>query len=140
MQFRMGSHALPVEQGRLARPAIRWHCTGLLCATPRHCDEKQSAFHCDLSMKGTLFFIAPNFSTSAATFGHCTKMVTVPCTVLCGAATRRLCLFSTWLMAPPRHVHIGQCWLNGLLCVCVSLSPSLFLSLSPSLLSHHVSI
>ena len=25
MQFRMGSHALPVEQGRLARPAISRH-------------------------------------------------------------------------------------------------------------------
>ena len=34
MQFRMGSHALPVEQGRLARPAIPRHlrrCT--LCET-----------------------------------------------------------------------------------------------------------
>ena len=31
MQFRMGSHALPVEQGRLARPAIS---AAALCARP----------------------------------------------------------------------------------------------------------
>ena len=40
MQFRMGSHALPVEQSRLARPAIPRHlrrCT--LCETRAWGDE-----------------------------------------------------------------------------------------------------
>ena len=45
MQFRMGSHALPVEQGRLARPAIPRHlrrCT--LCET-RELAEREREFH-----------------------------------------------------------------------------------------------
>ena len=48
MQFRMGSHALPVEQGRLAEPAVPRHlrrCT--LCGTRA------------LGMNGILFLTAP---------------------------------------------------------------------------------
>ena len=47
MQFCMGSHALPVEQGRLARPAIPWHlrrCT--LCETMALVDERHFVFDC----------------------------------------------------------------------------------------------
>ena len=47
MQFRMGSHALPVEQGRLARPAIPRHlrrCT--LCETRAWGDERHFVFDC----------------------------------------------------------------------------------------------
>ena len=47
MQFRMGSHALPAEQGRLARPAIPWHlrrCT--LCETKALGDERHFVFDC----------------------------------------------------------------------------------------------
>ena len=47
MQFRMGSGALPVEQGRLARPAIPRHlprCT--LCETSLLGDERHFVFDC----------------------------------------------------------------------------------------------
>ena len=47
MQFRMGPHALPVEQGRLARPAIPWHlrrCT--LCETRALENERHFVFDC----------------------------------------------------------------------------------------------
>ena len=47
MQFRMGSHALPVEQGRLARPAVPRHlrrCT--LCGTRALGDERHFVFDC----------------------------------------------------------------------------------------------
>ena len=47
MQFRMGSHALLVEQGRLARPAIPRHlrrCT--LCETRALGDERHFVFDC----------------------------------------------------------------------------------------------
>ena len=47
MQFRMGSHALPVEQGRLARPAIPRHlrCCNL-CETKAFGDERHFVFDC----------------------------------------------------------------------------------------------
>ena len=47
MQFRMGSHALPVEQGRFARPAVPRHlrrCT--LCHTRAVGDERHYVFDC----------------------------------------------------------------------------------------------
>ena len=47
MQFRMGSHSLPVEQGRLARPAIPRHlrrCT--FCDTGAPGDERHLVFDC----------------------------------------------------------------------------------------------
>ena len=47
MQFRMGSHALPVEQGRLVRPAVPRHlrrCT--LCGTRALGDEWHFVFDC----------------------------------------------------------------------------------------------
>ena len=47
MQFRMGSHALPVEQGRLAKPAVPRHlrrCT--LCGTRALGDERHFVFDC----------------------------------------------------------------------------------------------
>ena len=47
MQFCMGSHALPVEQGRFARPAIPRHlrhCT--LCKTRALGDERHFVFDC----------------------------------------------------------------------------------------------
>ena len=47
MQIRMGSHALPVEQGRLARPAVPRHlrrCT--LCKTGALGNERHFGFDC----------------------------------------------------------------------------------------------
>ena len=47
MQFRMGSHSLPVEQGRLARPAIPRHlrrCT--FCEAGALGDERHLVFDC----------------------------------------------------------------------------------------------
>ena len=47
MQFRMGSHALPVEQGRLAKPAVPRHlrrCT--LCGTRALGDGRHFVFDC----------------------------------------------------------------------------------------------
>ena len=47
MQFRMGSHALPVEQGRLAKPAVPRHlCRCTLCGTRALGDERHFVFDC----------------------------------------------------------------------------------------------
>ena len=46
MQFRMGSHALPVEQGSLARPAIPRHLRCTLCETRALGDERHFVFDC----------------------------------------------------------------------------------------------
>ena len=47
MQFRMGSHALPVEQGRLARPAIPGHLRRCnLCETRALGHERHFVFYC----------------------------------------------------------------------------------------------
>ena len=96
IQLRTGSHALPVEQGRLARPAIPRHlrhCT--LCQTRTLGDERHTMFDSK---------ILPTF---AARFGHVTRMPTVPCSILCGTRTRRLSAIaqqplSTWLMTQIR--------------------------------------
>ena len=47
MRFRMGSHALPVAEGRLAKPAVPRHlrrCT--LCRTRALGDERHFVFDC----------------------------------------------------------------------------------------------
>ena len=47
MQFRMGSHTLPVEQGRLARPAVhRPPCRCTLCGIRALGDERHFVFDC----------------------------------------------------------------------------------------------
>ena len=79
MQFRMGSHALPVEQGRLAKPAVPGISAAALCAGPGH-----------WGMNGILFLTAPILPTFVASFGRCIKMLMVPCSVLCGTRTRKL--------------------------------------------------
>ena len=78
MQFRMGSHALPVEQGRLSLPSPGISAAAL-CAGPGH-----------WGMNGILFLTAPLLPTFVASFGHCIKMLMVPCSVLCGTRTRKL--------------------------------------------------
>ena len=116
MQYRMGSHALPVEQGRLARPAIPRHlrrCTW--CESRALGDERHFVFDCPhfahirrqfrslyqdadgtmqclvwhrlCSNELTLFH---PFSLSAFSLGcqGCCKLSFVPS--LCGTRTRRL--------------------------------------------------
>ena len=50
MQFWMGSHSLPVEQGRLARPMVprrvRTLCRCTLCSTHAIGDEQHYVFDC----------------------------------------------------------------------------------------------
>ena len=81
MQFRMGSHALPVERGRLAKPAVPRHlrrCT--LCGTRALGDERHFVFDC------------PHFAHIRRQFRSLVviKMLMVPCSVLCGTRTRKL--------------------------------------------------
>ena len=79
MQFRMGSHALPVELGRLATPTIPSISAAALCARPGH-----------WGMKGILCLTALILSTFAAVLVRCIKMLMVPCIGLCSTRTRRL--------------------------------------------------
>ena len=75
MQFRMGSHALPVEQGRLAKPAVPGISAVALCAGPGH-----------WGMNGILFLTAlvlPKFVASRSGWYH---------TVLCVAQGPEGCL------------------------------------------------
>ena len=94
MHFRMGSHASPVEQGWLAKPAVPRHlrrCT--LCRTRACGDERHFVFDC------------PHFAHIRRQFGRCIKMLMVPCSVLCGTRTRKLFAIalrpsSIWLTTP----------------------------------------
>ena len=89
MQFCMGSHALHVERRRLAEPAIPRHlrrCT--LCENPALGHDRHFVFGCQ---------------HLAHSLRHCTKMLTVSCSILCGTRTRRVSAiaqqpFSTSLM------------------------------------------
>ena len=93
MQFRMGSHALPVEQGRLAKPAVPRHlrrCT--LCGTRALGDERHFVSDC------------PHFAHIRRQFRSLYQ--DAPC-VLCGTRTRRLSAIawrpsSMWLMTPTK--------------------------------------
>ena len=115
MQFRMGSHALPAEQGRLATPAIPRHlCRCSLCVRPGRWE-----------MRGILFLNALILPTFAATFVRCTKRLMVPCSVLYGTRTRRLFAtawqpFSTWLMTPTKtcpHKPMMAEWTSEILSI-----------------------
>ena len=83
MRFRMGSHALPGEQGRLAIPAIPRHlrrCTS--CETRSLGDERHFVFDCP-----HFAHICRQFCSSC---NDCINLLMVPCSVLCGTRTRRL--------------------------------------------------
>ena len=79
MRFPMASHALPVEQGRLARPVIPWHlrCCSL-CKTGHR------------GMKGILFLIAPILPTFAASLVHYIKVLMFADAVFSGTRIKRL--------------------------------------------------
>ena len=76
MQFRMGSHALPLKQDRLARPAIPGHL--------RHCALCQTHWEMSFGLD------CPVLPTFAASIGHCTRALTISCSVSCGTRTKRL--------------------------------------------------
>ena len=118
MQFRMGSHALPVEQGRLAKPAVPRHlrrCT--LCRTRALGDDW-----------GILFLTAPILPTFVASFGRYIRMLMVPCSVLCGTRTRKLFAIawrscSNWLMTPTKtrpHQPMLAEWTSEILSLSLS--------------------
>ena len=92
MQPRMGSHALLVEQrvGLLGQPSPGF-CAAALYVRPGR-----------LEMKGALFFNAPILPTFAASFGHCTKMLTAPLFAFCVAQRPEGCL-----SLPGSHPQVG---------------------------------
>ena len=78
VQFRLGSHTLPIEQGRFARPAVprhlRW-CT--VCDTQAVGDELYCVFALISVPSG------PNFLA-------CSKMLRGACVCSCGTRTRSM--------------------------------------------------
>ena len=59
VQFRLGSHTLPIEQGRLARPSLLRHlrrCT--VCDTQAVGDEVHCVFDCLVSVTSKPDFLA----------------------------------------------------------------------------------
>ena len=79
VQFRLGSHTLPIEQGRFARPAVPRHlrrCT--VCDTQAVGDELHCVFDC------------PHFSDVRPNFLACSKMLRGACVCSCGTGTRSL--------------------------------------------------
>ena len=85
-QLRMGSHALLVEQGRLARPANAGICVAAPSAIPKPLGDESC--------------MAPRFAANVA---HRIEMMTVPCSVLCGTGLSVITLqpFSIGLVTPP---------------------------------------
>ena len=81
MQFRMGSHSLPVEQGRLARPVVPRQlrrCT--LCDTHAIGDEQHYVFDCPHFAHICRQFRALFYDADGAM---------VPCSGSCGTKTRK---------------------------------------------------
>ena len=73
MQFRMGSHSLPIEQGRFVRPPLPRHlrrCTH--CRTLAIGDERHYLFDC------------PHFAHIRARFDPLFRMLMDPCAPLFG--------------------------------------------------------
>ena len=80
VQFRLGSHTLPIEQGRFARPAVPRHLRR--CTV---CDTRLWA------MSSIVCLIALISMTSGSHFLACSKMLRGACVCSCGAGTRSLC-------------------------------------------------
>ena len=122
MQFRMGSQALPVEQGRFARPAIPRHlCRYTLCETRALGDERHFVFDCArFSHIRRQFRLLYQEADGTMQF------------FLCGTRTRRLFAtawqpFSTWLMIPTKtrpHKPMLAEWTSEILSLSLSLSLS----------------
>ena len=79
VQSRLGSHTLPSEQGRFARPALPSHlCRCTVCNTQA------------VAMSAVLCLIALTSVTSGPNFLACSKMLHGACVCLCGTRTRSL--------------------------------------------------
>ena len=76
VQFKVGSHALPIEQGCFARPALSRHL--------RRCTV------CDTQAVGDVCVIAIISVTSGPDFLACTKMLRGACICSCGTRPRSL--------------------------------------------------
>ena len=110
MRFWMGSHSLPVEQGRLARPMVPpqlRRCT--LCSTHAIGDERHYVFDC------------LHFSHIRRQVRSCSRMLMVPCGRLCGNGTRMP--FSLWQMTQawtcPHKPKLAE-WTSLILCLSLS--------------------
>ena len=79
VQFRLGSHTLPIEQGRFARPAVLRHL--------RRCTV---AIHKLWAMSSIVCLIALISVTSGPNFLACSKMLRGACVCSCGTRTRSL--------------------------------------------------
>ena len=129
MQFRMGSHSLPAEQGRLARPMVPRQlrrCT--LCSTHAVGDKRYyvSKFDCPhfahiCRQIRSLFHDADGVMQSFV--WHRNQKAVCHC---CHSHFGRLLEHG--------RVLISQCWLNGQVELSLSLSPSLACFMDDSVL------
>ena len=81
VQLRLGSHTLPFEQGRFARPAL-----------PRHLRRCMFAINRLWAMSCIVCLIAPNSVRSEPTLLACSKMLQSACVCSCGTRTVSHCL------------------------------------------------
>ena len=91
--FRLGSHTLPIEQGRFARPAVPrrlCRCTG--CDTQAVSDELHCVFDC------------PHFSDDRAQFPGQFQDA-AGCMRICGTRTRSLYAVASLPCRRRRHEH-----------------------------------
>ena len=100
VKFRLGSHSLPVEQGRFVRPCLPSHLRHLrrcdLCNTQAVGDE----------LRYVLTALALVHVPSGLSNPICFRMLKAPCVCSCGIRTKRLLAiasqpFCKW----PRHEH-----------------------------------
>ena len=99
VQFRLGSHYLPVEQGRFVRPSLPRHLRRCdLCNTQAVGDELHYVFDC------------PRFGTIRAQYSICFRLLKAPCVCTCGIRTKRLLAFASQPFCKwPRHgTRIGS--------------------------------
>ena len=84
LQFRLGSHALPIEQGRFSKPQVPRNLRrGSLCSTRSVGDERHYLFEC------------PKFDDIRAQFAELyMRARQVPCALSCGRRTNRVCVIA----------------------------------------------
>lgn len=92
VHFRIGSHALPVEQGRLGKPSIPGICTGAVSALPGL-----------LVMSGIVSVIALMFMIFAWNMQSCLSRHMVPCAPSCDIRTKSP--FVLWFWPLPNEAQ-----------------------------------